>query len=55
MNTVIGIDERYVGNSRVIVMYDGATYKCATISNDKIDQYNRNKQSDLIKLWHLAS
>ena len=49
------IDERSVGKMKIIVMNDGKSSRTITFKDGVQNQFNRNKQEDIDKLWELSS
>lgn len=55
-NNIEVFDERYVGSFVIVMLRDPKTSKTrsAVLKKNKVNQYNRNKQEDINKLWDLA-
>ena len=49
------VDERSVGKMKIIVMNDGKNSRTITFKDGVQNQFNRNKQEDIDKLWELSS
>ena len=47
-------DERHMGKYTILMLRDGNTTRSAIFKNNVVNNYNRNKQSDVDTIWDLA-
>ena len=53
------LDERYIGNKRILVMQGidnqgWQTMRTIILNEKEMNKFNRNKQEDLKKLWDMS-